>query len=70
MMKIKCDLEFKCKHRSKNGFHTIIFDKKDEKRDKIHTNAIDILEYNDLTISSINLIKQGSANNSSLSILA
>ena len=42
MMTIKCDIKLKCKHRSENGFHSIIFEKKDEKLEKIHTNAFDL----------------------------
>ena len=34
MMTIKCDLKLKCKHRSQNGFHSIMFEQKDEKREK------------------------------------
>ena len=34
MMTSEYDLKLKCKHRSKNGFRSIIFEQKDEKRKK------------------------------------
>ena len=40
-MKLKCDLKLKYKRRSKNGFHSIIFERTDEKREKIHTYALE-----------------------------
>ena len=33
-MAIECDYKLKCKHQSNNGFHSIIFEQKDEKREK------------------------------------
>ena len=40
-MAIECDYKLKCKHQSNNGFHSIIFEQKDEKREKINTDAFD-----------------------------
>ena len=40
-MAIECDLKLNSNHQSLNGFQGIIFGQKDEKREKILTNAFD-----------------------------